>query len=90
MLPEDIDFEVVNSIARVGRKSASKFTPDLAHVAEMIGTYHPRLVLACGQAAQQVVERLGVACCPAPHPAWRRLSKQQTADIRGQLARLLA
>jgi hypothetical protein len=42
MLPEDVDFEVVNSTARVGDNPASRLSPDRCHVAEMIGTHCPR------------------------------------------------
>ena len=90
MIPEGTRIAVVNASPQVGTHAGSYFPADLPHLHAAIDETQPRLVLGCGKIAQEGLMELGIAHLPAPHPAWRGLSKKRTLQIRADIVRLLA
>lgn len=85
MLPEGIEFVVTNASKTIGDGPASVCRADGAHITAMIERVQPDRILACGKVAQAALEELGIDFLAAPHPAWRQLSKEKTAEIRAFL-----
>lgn len=88
MLP-DIEVYVENANPKLGRESNSIFPPDISHLKNVIKVTKPKVILACGKVAQEGLDELGVDYIPAPHPAWRQLSKKDTSRIRKKIASIV-
>lgn len=89
MIPDGIEYEVVNASPFVGSTSWGVFTADCMLMHARMQRIKPALVVLCGKVAQQlvpVVESYQTPCILAPHPAWRALSKVETARIREEVA----
>lgn len=89
MLPEGCQVEVINASQLMGKGPAACFPPDPEYIARMVSTYRPDVILACGRVAQAGARALGLQYISAPHPAWRRLSKERTQEIRRSVAERL-
>ncbi len=88
MIPEGIDFSVVNASALVGDHSASVYPVDMALMAMRLGRIKPDVVVLCGKVAAglaPLVEDAQTTLVIAPHPAWRALSKEHTARIKEEI-----
>lgn len=85
MIPDGATVSVINASLSVGDHSTSCFDADINHIRRMIIRYDPDVICACGKIAQKGCDELGVSYVPAPHPAWRALSKKHIAHIRQQL-----
>lgn len=92
MIPEalmiSLRFEVVNASLFVGKTSRSIFGADKALMVLRLARYNPHLVVLCGKVAEQLsplMDDFGQGYYITPHPAWRRLSKERTAAIRGDI-----
>lgn len=82
MLPEDVPFVICNASPQIGQDAGASFKADPAHVADMINRVKPTIVLGCGAIAHSALSKLDVEYIKAPHPAWRRLTKERTKKIR--------
>jgi len=83
MLPDDATIIIRNASPLVGIESDSCYQPDLSYVRRCIKEIKPDLILACGINARYAVEKLGIKNVVfAPHPAYRKLSKQMTNKIK--------
>jgi hypothetical protein len=85
MIPDGAEAYVINSTPLIGDDAKSCFKSDTGYMKLMIEQYNPMVICACGKIAQEGCEKLGVTHIKAPHPAWRRLSKEITSDIRRQI-----
>jgi 2-methylisocitrate lyase-like PEP mutase family enzyme len=85
MLPDGVEVYVENASPRIGRKPNAVFPPDLEHIESVLEQVQPSVILACGRLAQTGLDKLGVNYVPAPHPAYRALSHEMTAEIRKKL-----
>lgn len=92
MIPEDLmismRFEVVNASPFVGKTSSSIFPADKAIMTLRLARYEPHLVVLCGKVAEQLrplLDEFGQGYLVTPHPAWRMLSKERRAQIRGEI-----
>ena len=88
MIPDDITFEVVNASALVGNHSGAIYPADMALMAMRLGRIKPAVVVLCGKVAAglaPLVEDAQTTLIIAPHPAWRALSKEHTARIKGEI-----
>lgn len=85
MLPDNGQFFVTNATLEVGDNADSMLPADTIHLSMVIEHIEPSIILACGQVAQRGLDELGVDYVAAPHPAWRRLSKDMTASIKEEL-----
>lgn len=89
MLPPDRDIEIVNANPAWGTHASARFPPDLSHLRQTIQRHGPRVILGCGRIAQQGLDTLGIDHYKAPHPAWRALTHERTAQIRTDLEAML-
>ena len=87
MLPDGVELRVINSTSEVGDTPGSVFTHDLAYIQDAIDDFNPDKILACGYVAKMALLAMEHNYIDAPHPAWRFLSKQMTADIKRQLSK---
>ena len=76
---------VCNASPLVADVSTGCYAPDLAHIAAQLARYSPDVVLACGKMAQRGLAELDIPYVPAPHPAWRQLTKAHCAEIKQHL-----
>lgn len=82
-VPDGAEYRVINSTPVVGENVDSCLEPDLGYIRDWIAVLKPNVICACGQIAQKACADLGLETyVKAPHPAWRRLSKQNIAEIR--------
>jgi len=88
MIPENVDFRVVNASPEIGDSADSVFSPDKKHLKNMIKKHSPDIVCACGKIAQKGCYDLGIEFVPLPHPAWRQLSKDITNRIQENLSEM--
>lgn len=85
MIPEGIEYGVVNASPFVGSTSGSIFAADKVLMTLRLVRYRPHLVVLCGKVAEQLaplLDEFGQGYLVTPHPAWRMLSKEQTASIK--------
>jgi len=75
-------YMVTNASPKVGMTAGAAFPPDIAHLRTMIERFKPRVILGCGLVAQHGLGLLDVTHVQAPHPAWRRLTKEIAAGVR--------
>lgn len=99
MLPDGLETTVTNASPRIGSTAASKFPMDPAYVRAELETNRPAVVLLCGAEAQkakdyvdlwaiaQDLDDFPVIACP--HPAWRMLSRQDSARVKSALSELV-
>lgn len=85
MIPDGMEYRVINSTPMIGNNPDSCYTPDLAHIKKLVAEIKPDVICACGKNAQKGCEELGIDFIPAPHPAWRQLSKKCSSSIREQI-----
>ena len=85
MLPEDMNIWVDNASWNWGEESSACFPADLVHIKNLVSKLEPEKILACGRIAQEGLRKLNIEYIPAPHPAYRALSKKMTAEIRSKL-----
>lgn len=85
MIPEGSEYKVINSSGMIGDCADSCYHADLEHIQKLIDEINPNVICACGKIAQAGCESLGLNFIPAPHPAWRRLSKQCSKNIRNEI-----
>jgi len=85
MIPDDIEYKVINSSALIGDCPASCYDADLEHIQKLIDEVKPSVICACGKIAQRGCEKLGLEFIPAPHPAWRQLSKKCSNSIKERI-----
>jgi len=85
MLPDNIPVWVDNATPEVGDNPDAVFPPDPVHMAKVIDTVQPRVILACGEVAQKGLDLLEVPYIPSPHPAYRALPKTRTAEIKSRV-----
>ena len=87
MLPDDCTPTIINA----SLEADVVFPPSLASLQEALaGTQPDVVVLACGKTARQGLDEIGVTdYVSAPHPAWRALTKESTAEIRELLRQKL-
>lgn len=93
MIPDGINFDVVNASPFVGRQSFAVFAADSLMMHARMQRLRPVLVVLCGKVAQglaQVVEQYERPYIRVPHPASRQLSKAETARIREEVADAIA
>ena len=88
MLPDNMDYQVINSTPKIGDRSDAVFPPDPVYIQAWVECYEPDYILACGKVAQEALEELGLEFFRAPHPAWRLLSKEDTSRFHDDLAKL--
>lgn len=82
MLPDNCDYYIENSNKRIAKTSDGRYPPDISHMSRTIKRTNPKIILACGKISQEGLDTLNVPYIAAPHPAWRQLSKKQTAKIK--------
>lgn len=85
MIPDDMEYKVINSSNIIGNCADSSYDADLEHIKKLVDEIKPNVICACGKIAQKGCKELGLNFIPAPHPAWRRLSKQCSSDIKEQI-----
>lgn len=88
MIPDNITYEVVNASALVGNYSAAVYPVDKALMAMQLGRIKPDVVVLCGKVAAglaPLVEDAQTTLVITPHPAWRLLSKENTARIKEEI-----
>jgi len=90
MLPTK-DVEIRNASPIVGDVASSFFKCDLNYLRKEIGKIKPSVILACGVSAKNAIRNLetSIPIIFAPHPAWRRLSKKITSNIRQEVEKKL-
>ena len=81
MLPDEYDCIIINSTEEIGCDSAAIYPPDLEYIESWVNKTSPDIIVGCGKIAQRGLLDLGVEFVSAPHPAWRMLSKEKTAQI---------
>ena len=83
MLPDGIDYYVINASQEIGSKSDAMFPPDINYIKQTIGHISPTIRLACGKVAQAAVEEIEttIPIIKTYHPAFRGLSKDITKGI---------
>lgn len=93
MIPDGIAYEVVNATLRIGNRAAATFPADHMLMHARMRNRRPDLVVLCGKVAQELRTVVSIGHnCPyilAPHPAWRLLSKAETARIRKEITSAL-
>ena len=85
MIPDGIEYEVVNASLSVGSRSRATFAADCMLMHSRMKRIKPALVVLCGKVAQElvpVVKDYGTPFVAVPHPAWPRLPKTATANVR--------
>lgn len=82
MIPEGVEYYVINSSPNIGSHADSKFPPDNNYISEWYNKIKPDVVVACGKVAQKGCDEIALEYIKAPHPAWRALSKKITKSIR--------
>lgn len=94
MIPDGIAYEVVNATLRIGDRAAATFPADRTLMHVRMQARRPDLVVLCGKVAQELRVTVDIGNgCPyilAPHPAWRRLSKAQTAEVKEEITSALS
>lgn len=85
MIPNGADYKVINSSSIIGDCPDSQYEADLGYIKKFVDEIKPTIICACGKIAQKACTELGLNFVPAPHPAWRRLSKQYSSNIRKQI-----
>lgn len=88
IIPEGWEVDVVNASPKIGKTADAAFPPDSHYIQEAIDNFSPHLILGCGRVAQRGLNSLGITYLSAPHPAYWRLSKIRTRQIRARLRRL--
>ena len=83
MLPDGIDYYVINASQEIGSSSDALFPPDIKYISQTIEHISPTIILACGRVAQAAVDEieLSVPIIKTYHPAFRGLSKGITKSI---------
>jgi len=89
MIPLGATYHVINASPNIGDNADSVYEPDHEYIKSWIDSLQPSLVCACGRVATDGLMQLGIEFVPLPHPAWRRLSKYQTSEIRNMLSQRL-
>jgi hypothetical protein len=85
MIPDGMEYRVINSSNMIGNCPDSRYDANLEHMKKFIDEIKPSVICACGKVAQQGCAELGLDFIPAPHPAWRQLSKKCSSNIRKQI-----
>jgi hypothetical protein len=85
MIPEGIPYFIINASPYCGVDASSYAAASPRHIKKWFKYSNPKVVLACGKIAQAGCRAASLDFVPAPHPAYRRLSKDDTAEIRRQL-----
>lgn len=85
MIPEGAEYKVINSSGIIGDCPDSRYDADLKHIKIFVDRIKPTIICACGRIAQKGCTELGLDFISAPHPAWRRLSKQCSNSIKEQI-----
>jgi len=86
-IPPDVSYRVINSTLETGTTPDACFPPDAAYIRNKVDELKPKIVVACGKIAQQALDN--IPHIPAPHPAWRQLSKQHSSEIRNKITAAL-
>lgn len=86
MIPENVEFKVINASASIGDNPNSLFNGDSKHISKQLKKIKPDIIVACGKVAQQICCDMEIKYMPVPHPAWRQLSKRETSEIRNYLS----
>lgn len=87
MIPDGAEYTVINSSGLIGNNADSCYPADLAYIQRWIEKINPSVICACGKIAQKGCEELNIDFIPAPHPAWRRMSKQCSNEIKQKIRR---
>jgi hypothetical protein len=82
MIPEGKEYRVINSSPIIGDCADSCYIADTKHIEKLVNEINPTVICACGKVAQKGCTELGLFFIPAPHPAWRQMSKQQSGVIK--------
>ena len=82
MIPEGKEYKVINSSNMIGDCADSYYEADLKHIKNLVKQINPTVICACGKVAQKGCTELGLFFIPAPHPAWRQMSKKQSSAIK--------
>jgi len=85
MIPDGEEYKVINSSGLIGDCANSCYDADLEYMQFLIEKINPNIICACGKVAQRGCEELGIEFIPAPHPAWRRLSKAHSSSIKEKI-----
>ena len=85
MIPDNSTYAVINASPLIGDNPDSIYIADTTHILNMIASIKPDVICACGKIAQEGCRKLNLTFIPAPHPAWRCLSKIITTKIRNRL-----
>lgn len=85
MIPEGKEYKVINSSNIIGDNPDSCYDADIVHMKKLVNEINPTVICACGKVAQKGCADLGLIFIPAPHPAWRQLSKQDSNNIKNQI-----
>jgi hypothetical protein len=87
MIPTGSEYRVINSSKIIGDNPDSCYGADLEHIDRFVNEIKPTVICACGRIAQKGCTDLGLDFIPAPHPAWRRLSKECSTYVRQLIER---
>lgn len=82
MIPEGVKLHVANCSPRVGSSPSAAFPPDVEYITAEVERIGPDAILGCGKLAQRGLDAAGYKYIPAPHPAYRALSKATVAAIK--------
>lgn len=82
MIPEGKEYKVINSSNIIGDCPDSCYEADTNHIKKLVNEINPTVICACGKIAQKGCADLGLIFIPAPHPAWRQMSKKQSGAIK--------
>lgn len=85
MIPEGAEYRIINSSGYIGDNPDSSYVADIEYMNKFINEIKPNVICACGKIAQSGCEKLGLNFIPAPHPAWRQLSKQCSNEIKEKI-----
>jgi hypothetical protein len=88
MIPNGMEFKVINASKNIGDNPNSSFKADIKHIKQSVTKIKPTIICAYGKIAQEGCIELDLFFIKAPHPAWRQLSKKQTGEIRDRIIAL--
>ena len=83
MLPDGVDYYVINASQETGSKPDAVFPPDIKYIKQTIEHISPTIILACGKVAQEAVDEIEstIPIIKTYHPAFRGLSKDITKSV---------
>lgn len=90
VIPDDIEFTIINSSPKIGEKSNSYFPPDINYVNKEITKFNPKIILFCGCNGKILMNEIKFKnSVHMPHPAYRALSKKITNNVKEKIKEML-